>query len=118
VQCFGRWELLRPGTAAIDVPALTRVLDGGTAAERRLRDEVVAALGLALTGATALLNPQVLVLGGPWGGHPELAPRLAAALTGAPVPAEVRVSTTGPDAPLTGARLTAVDLARARLLGT
>ena len=56
------------------------------------------------------------MLGGPWGGHPELPPRLTAVLAEAPVPVAVRVATTGPDAPLTGARLTALDLARSRLL--
>ena len=73
------------------------------------------ALGLALSSVTALLNPQVVVLGGPWGGHGELVPRLAAALAAAPVPVEVRVASVGTDAPLIGARITALDLARSRL---
>ena len=116
VQCFAGWGLLRPGTAAIDVPALTGVLDGATAADRGPRDEVVQALGAALSSLTALVNPQVVVLGGPWGGHEQLLPRLAAVLAAAPVPAAVRVAATGPDAPLIGARITALDLARTRLL--
>jgi len=116
VQCFADWGLVRLGTPALDVPAMSRVLDGATATDRRRRNEVVLALGLALSSLAALLNPQAVVLGGPWGGHPELAPRLAAVLAEAPVPAAVRVATTGPDAPLTGARLTALDLARNRLL--
>lgn len=112
VQCFADWGLTRPGTAAIDVPALHRVLDGADPARR---DDVVAALGVALSGLGALLNPQVVVLGGPWGGHPELLPRLAGALAAAPVPTAVRAAATGPDAPLLGARTSALDLARARL---
>jgi predicted NBD/HSP70 family sugar kinase len=113
VQCFAEWGLQRPGTAAIDVPALTRLLDSAS----ELRDEVIEALALALSSVTALLNPQVLVLGGPWGGHPELAPRLAAALAEAPVPVALRVATAGADAPLIGARHTALEQARARLTG-
>jgi predicted NBD/HSP70 family sugar kinase len=117
VQCFARWGLLRPGTAAIDVPALTAVLDGATAADRERRAEVVTALSGALSGVTALLNPQVLVLGGPWGGHGELPALIAAAIAAdAAVPAEIRVAEVGTDAPLIGARLTALDLARSRLL--
>jgi len=115
VQCFAHWGLLRPGTAAIDVPALLRVLDGRTASDRRRRADVIDALGLALTGVTTLLNPQALVLGGPWGAHPELLSGLRAALADAPVPAEVRAAQVGPDAPLMGARLTAVELAWTRL---
>ena len=68
VQCFAEWGLQRPGTAAIDVPALTRLLDGDGEADRGRRDEIVQAVGMALSGVAALLNPQVLVLGGPWGG--------------------------------------------------
>jgi len=115
VQCFADWGLARPGTPAVEVPAMSRTLDGATSTDRRRRAEVVLALGLALSSVTALLNPQVVVLGGPWGEHPELAPRLAGALAEAPVPAAVRVATAGPDAPLIGARITALDLARSRL---
>jgi predicted NBD/HSP70 family sugar kinase len=115
VQCFADWGLARPGTAAIDVPAVNRILDGNTPADRRRRDEVVVALAAALSSLTALLNPQVVVLGGPWGVHPGLSPRLAGALADAPVPAAVRIAATGPEAPLIGARVTALDQARARL---
>jgi predicted NBD/HSP70 family sugar kinase len=113
VQCFAEWGLQRPGTAAIDVPALTRLLDGD--GDDRRRDEVVESVGLALSGVTALLNPQVLVLGGPWGGSGGLPTRLAAVLAEAPVPVEVRPTALGADAPLIGARVVALDQARAQL---
>jgi predicted NBD/HSP70 family sugar kinase/biotin operon repressor len=113
VHCFAEWGLLRPGTAAIDVPALTDLLAGGHPGP--LRDEVVEAVGLALSGVTALLNPQVLVLGGPWGGCGELPARLTAVLAAAPVPVEVRPAALGADAPLIGARIAALDQARAQL---
>ena len=115
MQCFADWGLVRPGTSAVDVPALSRVLDGATAPDRRRRADVLLALGQALSSLTALLNPQVVVLGGPWGGHPELVAALTEALAQAPVPAAVRLATAGHDAPLIGARITALDLARARL---
>lgn len=113
VQCFAEWGLTRPGTAAIDVPALTRLLEGDGEAD--LRDEVVDAVGSALSGVAALLNPQVLVLGGPWGGSGGLPAGLAAALADAPVPVEVRLAAVGPEAPLVGARISALDRARAQL---
>ena len=115
VQCFAEWGLQRPGTAAIDVPALTRRLAGAGDTDRRLRDEVVEALGLALSGVAALLNPQVLVLGGPWANSGELPARLTAMLAEAPVPVEVRPTALGADAPLVGARISALDRARAQL---
>lgn len=113
VRCVAEWGLTLPGTTAIDVPALVRALDGTSA----LRDELVEAVALALTGATALLDPQVVVLGGPWGRHPALTDRLASMLARAPIPTEVRAAALGPDSPLLGAQLTALDLARARLPG-
>jgi hypothetical protein len=57
----------------------------------------------------------VLVLGGPWGGSGGLPTRLAAVLAEAPVPVEVRPTALGPDAPLIGARVVALDQARAQL---
>jgi predicted NBD/HSP70 family sugar kinase/biotin operon repressor len=113
VQCFAEWGLQRPGTAAIDVPALIRLLDGDGDGE--LRDEVVEAVGTALSGVAALLNPQVLVLGGPWGNAGGLPTRLFAMLADAPVPAAVRLAAVGNDAPLVGARIAALDQARTRL---
>jgi hypothetical protein len=115
VQCFAEWGLQRPGTAAIDVPALARLLDGDGEADRRRRDEIVEAVGMALSGVAALLNPQVLVLGGPWAGSGGLPARLAAVLADAPVPAAVRTAAVGDEAPLVGARIAALDQARSRL---
>lgn len=104
VECFGAAGLLVPGTSSIDVEAMRDLMAGrrGTAGRRR---EMVAALAGVLAGVAALVNPQVLVIGGSWGREEGFVARLRAAVDlAAVVPVDVTVASAGPDAPLAGAR--------------
>ena len=61
-------------------------------------------LGMAASAVVAVVDPQVLVLGGSLGGRPELATRVAAVLGSlAPRPVEVRTSILGSRAGVVGA---------------
>ncbi len=61
-------------------------------------------IGLAASAVVAVLDPQILVLGGSLGARPELAARVAAVLGSlAPRPVEVRTSTLGSRAGVVGA---------------
>jgi predicted NBD/HSP70 family sugar kinase len=71
-ECFGAWDLLKPGTEAIDVPLVRNILAGGSQADRRRRDEIATAVAGALNSVVALTDPQGLLIGGPWGGAPGL----------------------------------------------
>jgi predicted NBD/HSP70 family sugar kinase len=118
LECFTAWELQQPGSDAIDVARVAEVLHGGTAEHRRVRDELVGAVAGALCSITALVNPEGVLLGGPWSSAGDLIPRVAELVhTEAAVGAVVRPAQLDGRAPLTGARLQAVRTARRSLLG-
>ncbi|KUN17008.1 ROK family protein [Streptomyces antibioticus] len=95
---------LEPGEDRVGLLA-GRAADGDEAVRRALR-EAGAALGVALTGAVNLLDPQSVVLGGALSGlAPWLLPALEAELdrrTAGPA-CPVSVSRLGPEGPLLGA---------------
>jgi predicted NBD/HSP70 family sugar kinase len=64
-QVFAALELRRPGSTAIDVPALLRAVEDEPA---RAADLARAVSGV-LSAAVALADPAVILLGGPWGRH-------------------------------------------------
>lgn len=109
VECFAALDLLVPGSATIDVGLVRRVLEGSSAAERRRREVLVAAVAGVVASVTALLNPTAVVLGGPWSDAGDFADRLAERVRAdAVVPTEIRSATLRDEAPLTGARSAAV----------
>jgi predicted NBD/HSP70 family sugar kinase len=71
-ECFADWNLLRPGSEAIDVALVRTVLDGRSPADRRGRDQIAAAVAGALSSVVALVDPQGILIGGPWGSAPGL----------------------------------------------
>ncbi len=101
---FGALDLLVADTDAIDVDAVRATLaasPGTVAAEA-----IVAALADACRSIIALLDPDRVLLGGPWGRSDGLADRVDAAVaarTAIPVP--VRPARFAADAALRGARL-------------
>ncbi|MGW3952857.1 ROK family protein [Streptomyces sp. NPDC004752] len=95
---------LPPGEDLVGL--LARRADEGHEGVRRALHEAGAALGIALTGAVNLLDPESVVLGGALAG---LSPWLLPSLTGeladrtAGPPCPVSVSRLGPEGPLLGA---------------
>ena len=119
IECFAGWDLLQDGSAAIDVPRLSVVLQGGTAAHRRTRDAIVEAVAAAVSSVTAVLNPSGVVLGGPWSTVGAFAERLDQRLQQvAVVHTELRPAALAEDGPLIGARLAAVEAAQQSLIAT
>jgi predicted NBD/HSP70 family sugar kinase len=118
VEVFAELGLRRPGSAALDVPLLRTVLAGASAADRSRADTVVRALAWVIASVGSLLDPQAVVVGGPWADHPALVQQLPAAVAElAAVPTEVRFADLGADAPHLGARQAAVVAAQAALTG-
>lgn len=117
LDCFAHWGLTGAETTAIDVDRVAELLRAGSAGRPRAQ-----ALGAAVAGAIAslvtLLDPAAVVLGGPWGGLAQTRALIERHLHGlAAVPVLVRTATTTAAAPLTGARLLAIDAAREHVLG-
>ena len=112
-ECFAVWGLLQPGTEAIDVPAVRALLEGHSAADRRRRDAIAAALAGALSSVTAIADPQGLLIGGPWGDHPALLDLITAHLDPVPQPGLIIRPAALTDAPdRIGTRHAAVAAAR------
>ena len=70
VECFAAWNLLVPGSAAIDVGRVRALLEGRSAADRRRSGEIAAAVAGAISSIGALLDPEGVLVGGPWGSAP------------------------------------------------
>lgn len=104
--------LLVPGATTVQVDRVRAELRAAST----VGDQVHRAVAAALSGAVALLDPEEIVLGGPWAGDldPARLQRELDLLTQESV--RVRAPLIPVDGPLTGARQRAVQLARDALL--
>lgn len=117
IECFGAWDLLQPGSSAIDVTRLTTILEAPGVGARRVRDAVVTAVAGAVCSVTAVLNPSAVIIGGPWGRVPGFGPQLTERVCDlAVITTEVRPAAIDDSAPLVGARLAAVQAAQRSLV--
>ena len=110
---FGRSDA--PST---DVAAVLRMLDRahtvGGQQDRAAARRFGTAIGRAIASVTAVVDPELILLGGPVGTHPALLePVLAAFAAVSPSPARIGHGTLGTLAPLHGATHLALDHARA-----
>lgn len=105
---FAALRLRRPGSTAIDVPALL-------AADDSLEAIAVAVAGV-LAATVALADPALVVLGGPWGSHPPVLEAVRAAFGGHPRHVPVRPATVTAEPSLSGARTHALESLRAAII--
>lgn len=112
-ECFAAWQLLRPGTEAINVPLVRDIMEGRSAADRRRRDAIATAVAGALNSVVAFTDPQGLLIGGPWGSAPGLIDNITARLDPVAAPDLVVRPAALTDAPdRNGIRLRAILTAR------
>jgi predicted NBD/HSP70 family sugar kinase len=111
---FAELQLRRPGSTAIDVPALLR----GVEAEGVLTPLAEALYGV-ITALVALADPRLIVLGGSWGTHPAVVQAVVDRPVAWSRPIPIRAARIASEAPLAGARDRALhDLRAAILMGT
>ena len=107
LDVFGVLGLRHPESTAIDLAALNAAIadsdSGGSVLGALAR-----AIGGVLSSVVALCDPELVVLGGPWGGRPEVADAVRVVVVGLRRPVEVRVAVLTEHAPLSGARNAAV----------
>jgi predicted NBD/HSP70 family sugar kinase len=105
LDVFGALGLRHPESTAIDLDALNAAITdaGGIALGALAR-----AIGGVLSSVVALCDPELVVLGGPWGGRPEVTGAVRAAAVGLRRPVEVRAAVVTEHAPLSGARTAAI----------
>lgn len=101
-EVFRVLGLRQPGSAAIDVEALSRAMLGETL------DALAAAIGGVLSALLALCDPEVVVLGGEWGTRAELIRAIEERVRSLPRRVGVRAAEVAAEPALAGARLHAL----------
>ncbi|MFJ1763333.1 ROK family protein [Amycolatopsis sp. NPDC088138] len=114
-QGFGRSDAPSLDVDAI-LTTLSRAAEGDAAAASRLR-QLGATLGRAVAAICTIVDPDVVLLGGPAGSRPELVAEIRQTVTAAtPGPVRVEAGAVTDSAALRGALLSALDHGRAALL--
>lgn len=103
---FAALGLRRPGSTAIDVPKLLAATETHPALARALTG--------VLSAVVALVDPAVVLVGGPWG--PVIAPMLHAAVAAEPRAVPVEAAAVTDEPALTAARAAALDALRDALV--
>ena len=107
LECFAAWKLLQQRTDALDVERIIDILVGTGAAAGRRRAGIANAVAGALVSIIALLNPQAVLIAGPWGAVPGFAEQVSEQLpTG--LTTAIRTATVRDDASMIGASTHAV----------
>ena len=108
-EVFARLGLRQPGTTAIDVDAVRMALDVATVSAQRTVEVLATAVEGVVAAMVALADPEVVVLGGPWGAAPAFVDAVARRVGRGPRPVPVRAASVTHDAPFAGARRSALD---------
>jgi predicted NBD/HSP70 family sugar kinase len=103
-EVFEALGLHRPGSTAIDVPALLRAVEPETAAAAELRVALARAVCGVLSAAVALADPAIVLVGGPWGRHPSVLAAVAREFPDAPRQVPVEAAAVEDEPSLAGAR--------------
>ena len=105
MECVGSLGYLREGSKAIDLDTLLDDLDRGAGQARSL----ARAVGEVARAHAYLLDPELVVLSGRWGRHTQVVDAVTTALADAHgLAARVEVARVTADAPLVGARTSAI----------
>ena len=104
IDVFGQLGLRRPGTTAIDPARLLSATTGPGSPAAAVRQAVATAVAGAIAAVVALADPAQVILGGPWGHHPDLTAAIASAVASLPRPVPVRAATLTAEPSLAGAR--------------
>lgn len=118
-EALARRGWRRPGAAAIDVPAVLDALaraESGDPAATTAVAELAASIGQAVVAACAVVDPELVLLGGPIGSQPALLEPVRATVGRfSPAPPRIEPGGAGESAPLQGALHLALDHGRRRL---
>jgi predicted NBD/HSP70 family sugar kinase/DNA-binding transcriptional ArsR family regulator len=104
IDVFGQLGLRQPGTTAIDPARLLAATTGPGPQAPAVRRAVATAVAGAIAAVVALADPAEVILGGPWGHHPDLTAAIAVAVAAQPRPVPVRAAALTAEPSLAGAR--------------
>jgi predicted NBD/HSP70 family sugar kinase len=109
---FNTLGLRRPGSTAIDVPALLHAVEAETESAAEVRSALARAVAGALSAVVALTDPAVVLVGGPWGRQPSVLAFVAHEFADAPRSVPVQAAAVNDEPALAAARETALQQLR------
>ena len=109
---FDTLGLRRPGSTAIDVPALLHAVEAETESAAEVRSALARAVAGALSAVVALTNPAVVLVGGSWGRHPSVLAAVAHEFADTPRNVPVQAAAVNDEPALAAARETALQQLR------
>jgi predicted NBD/HSP70 family sugar kinase len=116
IDVFGQLDLSRAGSTAIDVDRLLATVDAGGTTATTVLQVLSQAIAGVLAGIVALTDPELVVLGGPWGTHPQIFDAIATAAGRLPRRVTLRAAQLTVEPSLAGARSDALDRLRSRVV--
>jgi predicted NBD/HSP70 family sugar kinase len=105
---FDTLGLRRPGSTAIDVPALLHAVEAETESAAEVRRALARAVAGALSAVVALTDPAVVLIGGSWGRHPRMPAAVEREFADAPRHVPVQAAAVTNEPALAAARETAL----------
>ena len=115
IEVFGALGLRQPGSTAIDVRRLLAAATGPEP-EAGTRRALGRALSGVLTAIAALADPELIIVGGPWGSHPAILDAITAATAVLPHQIRVRAAELTSEPSLAGARADALGRLRSSII--
>ena len=118
-EVFAELDLRRPGSTAVDVDALSAVVQGGDALAERTSGALADAVSGVLLAALAFSDPQLIVLGGPWAARlPVFLEALRLRIEAWPRTVPVTLASLLESPELVGARMQALEMLRSAIVET
>jgi predicted NBD/HSP70 family sugar kinase len=111
-EVFDALGLRRPGSTAIDVPALLHAVEPDTEAAAEVRSALARAVTGVLSAVVALTDPALVLVGGSWGPHPSVMAALAREFTAAPRDVSIAAAAVNDEPALAAAREAALQQLR------
>jgi predicted NBD/HSP70 family sugar kinase len=108
IEVFADLGLRQPGSTAIDVDRLLTAVTGADRQAAAARDALGRAIAGVVAAAIALTDPQLVVIGGPWGSHSAVIDTVANAVSTLPRQVPIRAAEVTAEPSLTGARADAL----------
>jgi predicted NBD/HSP70 family sugar kinase len=116
IDVFSTLGLTRAGTTAIDTGRLLTAVTGPDPQAVSLRQALGQAVSGVLAATTALTDPQLIIIGGPWGSHPCILEAITQAAAHLPRHAPVQPAKLTVEPSLTGARNDALSRLRSAII--
>jgi predicted NBD/HSP70 family sugar kinase len=118
IEVFAELGLRQAGGTAIDVDRLLAAVAGPDAQTAATRRALGPAIGGVLAAVVALADPELIIIGGPWGSHPVILDLISAATARLPRHAPVRSAELTTQPSLAGARREALNRLRSAIITT